>query len=498
MTDVFQEFATGTLSQVMTIFEEHYHFLNEENKYGRTPLYIAAHAGREDIVKYLLSIGATDDENHTAYTSALTNKCRDLLRPEKNSKKAVRKVTKKNYKHVFQNLTQFCKISKKEAEDRDNDQTPSMGGFIYFVVSTVDGKEITTHQEYYKIHLNVILCRLGSLTTKTCEALEWLTSNLNNLTNHKNVPYDLVDCLINYLYTGSLKYQTNNCNLLELVSSNSPKMPHHIQALLGLAKVCEELHLDVLSGLVLKQLSILNKIKDKQDVVPGHQIDEQVELCSKHLSILCNLNPEIVTGDPVIDYMSTTVDIKLSSTESTEEYLYCHQDILVYSSDYFKVALTGQFAEAQEIVNRGLAMYSLQVENCSFEMLSSLVGYLYTGTCLVTDTNAVGLIFLYNFLDLPIGLKRKCEEYILNNIARFDNLYDVLHIAYSCHNNILWWRTIKQLSYQVPGNMKYFYKLRYVPWIEWPHHIEDIKERIRTGEWRGHELTYLDSAPIVH
>ncbi|KAL0485701.1 hypothetical protein AKO1_003316 [Acrasis kona] len=110
----------------------------------------------------------------------------------------------------------------------------------------------------------------------------------------------------------------------------------------------------------------------------------------------------------------------------------CNSDFLSWCNDFFKVAMTGPFSEADELRKTQSTEACLPVFNvplCSEQALSALVEYTYSNDCTIDEYNAYELIFLSMRCQLP-KLSKLCEAYITFYIDSYrDNVYDVLMLS---------------------------------------------------------------------
>jgi hypothetical protein len=533
--------------------------LHETDEHNNSVLYISAHSGQIDVVRYLLEKGARDDECNRAYLSALTVPIRHLLKkykPDDGKKNKEKKNVVKTWDKLFDN---FVTCSGKDQKTLAVDDSMRMGGVIFFAIGTKS-------KPSFKCHLIPILCRwkgfasrfLGENSEQISSKVKLIHQGDKNscVISLKNVDEEHFKIILQYIYTGKLatiktaKKTTESADLLN--------MGHQIWVdedalanVLKLRESCQELCFQEIVEVIDTAISALeidlsidateraqryevecndtdmrrNQVKKQlTDLLKNHKFDMKIfrqsttlpeaplyrnapifryrHNCSvldwelQQYDFACRQllaqtagefhvkatqaieelrhNQNIKFAYQVIDLneVETTLEdthrqIAIAATFDVQIYalpfsevidleneemltpmtpvdhsyipnvmINCHKDLLMWKSEYFKVAMGGNFQEATELKEHTSTLPQFKVYNCSDAALIALVQYAYTEQVDLNKDIVVELLFLSMRCEMD-ALKRLCVDFLSDNLSFFQNKVDVLMIADLVNNTRL-------------------------------------------------------------
>jgi len=99
---------------------------------------------------------------------------------------------------------------------------------------------------------------------------------------------------------------------------------------------------------------------------------------------------------------------------------YCHRIILAKRSAHFRTMLEGKFKESQTRI--------IEIKEMDVDTLRAILKYIYSGELGNMETNAMSLMEASDRFDMP-ELKQICENYLIGNYIKIENIIDTLLMA---------------------------------------------------------------------
>lgn len=262
---------------------------------------------------------------------------------------------------------------------------------------------------------------LQSLVLDECMYRQFKETTIIDLKNHKKI----YSARKPTLFSGTISFIGVTKNSKKNPEKTTQVMTRSIDEKARAQKYIEKLRTDfrksMLQGLYL-------------DTCSGNEILDGIYINKANKEFLVSKGGSHLEINDLI--FRSFCDLKIvSSDEGSSDGILCHWEFLVWRSEYFRVALTGSFSEAQEMRNDvNCKMPIFRLDNCSLESLGLLMESFYgDDICsVVNNQNVVELLFLAVRFELP-GLRDQCEEFILGQVnfdaSTLEQIADLLMIA---------------------------------------------------------------------
>jgi hypothetical protein len=147
---------------------------------------------------------------------------------------------------------------------------------------------------------------------------------------------------------------------------------------------------------------------------------------ARDLSMKSYLNLRLV---PILHGEADELFVSQDETASEPEVtVLCNQDYLCWKLEYFKLAMYGSFAEAEQMRQEKSGIHTFKMYNCSDTALIKLIEYLYTNRCILDKTVAVEMLFLAMRMEL-YELQQQCQTFITDSVDSLDNPLEILLVS---------------------------------------------------------------------